>query len=582
MGRGWREEASRYLGDHNVCAFTEVVKMELRRTRDGAVRAHTQGSRMGCFWGSCFSITFSPFVYLGQLHQWDPCGTCTSAWTLPNEIGAPTEHICLLCSLSGKRHFPHPAVCHTGASGATLSRKYGSKVVPLVPLNMEKVTEATRKPKSRSQLLATLTGKDDDSSSTRRGRKHKYEPGATRKAPFKKDNNTNHRNTLISTSVAKISNANAQKHNHVPSMKANASLDEQDGMPWADEDFRGNLKPGEDRNGPHDGAEYEASGSNKYLDNAENGRKRKRAVHLVGASEPRKRLRERIRERPDRGDELKDRKATKPSNPKLTFIEKATPNGSYKEYKRRRVIDGNDPRLKLLRSEWLPSEGGGRVLDIGCNDGALTLHVARRYRNANILGLDIDEQLIKRAEQRRNDVAYAAAKKKGASSAPKPHGVCFPNNLDFRVEDVCACPSDHGGNDNENESALKDGHYDVVLMMSVSKWLHMKSGDEGMKRIFGRVRDSLVPGGVFILEPQGTKSYKAARRKGAVAPNLTMDKFKLKPEMFAKYLVAECGFERMEQLRDKVAKNTPFGNRPVMAFYKGKSSGQGVGDLDDK
>lgn len=437
-----------------------------------------------------------------------------------------------------------------------LNFKYCTAAEPGINFDMEKDDEkkSNRKQKSRSDLLATLTGKDDESNPRK---------GDKRKSCFKKKNKPKHHPSLIPTSVARKSSVNANVNGGAQS-RANAKEVQETGSDAKQKSASGSISI--------DNSNRQPTGSNKYLDKSENGRKRKRAVHLGGAPEPRKRPRDRAHQRSVQADESKDKKPAKASSATLTFTEKGTPNGSYKEYKRRRVINANDPRLKLLRPEWLPTNGGGRVLDIGCNDGALTLHVARRYSNAHISGVDIDELLIKRAEQRRKDVAYAASKKnkKGDSTAKEAGGGTFPNNLTFTVEDVCEIPSDAKDGDT---SALKDSHYDLIMMMSVSKWLHMKSGDDGIKRIFGRVKDSLVPGGVFLLEPQPTKSYKAARRKGAVAPNLTVDKFKLKPEMFPKYLVEECGFERMEQLRDKLPKNTPFGTRPIMAFYKAKAEG---------
>lgn len=414
-----------------------------------------------------------------------------------------------------------------------------------------------RKSKSRTSLLATLTGQDEEGSSVK-GHSSGIRPEGNRKGNFKNKNNAKYPTGLIPSSVAKNSKSNRSNEG------GNGSWEGPLSGSTVEEPTGGDLMDG------NDDSEIQASGSNKYLAKSDNGSKRKRAVHLGGNSEPRKRPRERTRER--LGESKKKKKPSEPSNANLTFTEKGTPNGSYKEYKRRRVIDANDPRLKLLRADWLPSNGGGRVLDIGCNDGALTLHVARRYPNAHVLGVDIDEQLVQRADQRRNDVT--TANKKGGSTATKPGGVSFPCNLNFMVEDVC---TSHEGE--ADKSALKAGRYDLITMMSVSKWLHMKSGDEGLKRIFGRVRDSLVPGGVFVLEPQPTKSYKAARRKGAVAANLTMDKFKLRPEKFAEYLVEECGFERMEQLRDKLPKNTPFGTRPVMAFFKAKTE---AGEHDEQ
>ena len=53
--------------------------------------------------------------------------------------------------------------------------------------------------------------------------------------------------------------------------------------------------------------------------------------------------------------------------------------------------------------------------------------------------------------------------------------------------------------------------YDVILALSLTKWLHLNWGDTGIKRFFKKVYRHLRPGGKFILEPQAFKSY--GRRK---------------------------------------------------------------------
>lgn len=51
------------------------------------------------------------------------------------------------------------------------------------------------------------------------------------------------------------------------------------------------------------------------------------------------------------------------------------------------------------------------------------------------------------------------------------------------------------------------------MCLSVTKWVHLNQGDKGLKRLFAKVKEALVPGGWFILEPQPWRSYKQARRK---------------------------------------------------------------------
>ncbi len=52
------------------------------------------------------------------------------------------------------------------------------------------------------------------------------------------------------------------------------------------------------------------------------------------------------------------------------------------------------PASQLLRPEWFR---GRAVIDVGCNEGLVTLAVAARYGARRMTGYDIDEQLVKRA-----------------------------------------------------------------------------------------------------------------------------------------------------------------------------------------
>jgi 7SK snRNA methylphosphate capping enzyme len=169
---------------------------------------------------------------------------------------------------------------------------------------------------------------------------------------------------------------------------------------------------------------------------------------------------------------------------------------------------------------------GKRCLDIGCNAGELTVTIARRYAPQHILGVDIDGSLVRFTplpllclfaktislpnspdfiqillfRRARAHLAQVAKDASGSASAAREAdaGQCdgggvnpfvFPNNCGFRRENFV-------------DTADADASYSVIMCLSTTKWIHFNWGDEGIKRLFKRVFNSLAPGGVFILEAQ--------------------------------------------------------------------------------
>lgn len=108
--------------------------------------------------------------------------------------------------------------------------------------------------------------------------------------------------------------------------------------------------------------------------------------------------------------------------------------------------------------------------------------------------------------------------------------------------------------------------YDIVLCLSVTKWVHLKHGDAGLEQLFRRTYACLKPGGWLILEPQMTRSYKQARRKGLAPKDFDLGRCRLKPNLFRQFLLQNVGFAHVSVLRD-VQKGQEY-NRPIFAFYK--------------
>lgn len=54
---------------------------------------------------------------------------------------------------------------------------------------------------------------------------------------------------------------------------------------------------------------------------------------------------------------------------------------------------------------------------------------------------------------------------------------------------------------------------EVIMCLSVTKWIHVNWGDAGVKALFRKVNQLLLPGGMFVLEPQPWSSYRKVFKK---------------------------------------------------------------------
>ncbi|KZT28080.1 Bin3-domain-containing protein [Neolentinus lepideus HHB14362 ss-1] len=228
-------------------------------------------------------------------------------------------------------------------------------------------------------------------------------------------------------------------------------------------------------------------------------------------------------------------------------------HGNYHGYYSKRSSSA-DPRLALLPPSIFE---GKRVLDIGCNEGWVTCEIAQRCGATKVVGVDIDDALIRAAWKRRRTVWSLEAhpeessdKKKRKRDAedvrpsvsmrhdyfpascehmfgplPVPpfqatESHNFPHNLSFRTADWVEqdIPEDAEG-------------YDVILAFSITKWIHLNGGDSAVLRFFKRVFTSLKSGGSFILEPQPWDTYGKAKR---MHPTLkeTAKSLQLRPDNF--------------------------------------------------
>lgn len=134
----------------------------------------------------------------------------------------------------------------------------------------------------------------------------------------------------------------------------------------------------------------------------------------------------------------------------------------------------------------------------------------------------------------------------------------FPSNVSFIKANYVL--------DNDNLLVTQRPEYDVILCLSVTKWVHLNWGDSGLIRLFKRVYRHLRPGGMFILEPQPWESY-VRRRKLTDNISRNYHSIRLKPDQFSSYLVHEVGFASFEHLGAPKCSVRGF-QRPIYVFHK--------------
>ncbi len=243
-----------------------------------------------------------------------------------------------------------------------------------------------------------------------------------------------------------------------------------------------------------------------------------------------------------------------------------------------------DPRLELLEKGWFHKK---RCLDVGCNEGVFTLNLVKKFRTATMTAIDLDEYLVKRA---------CVNLRRASSAAVAEHAKCQAEQS--QVEQSQAEQSQNKGrrrkeakqtmvslsktwfvHGNILASKVERGSFDCITALSVSKWIHLHSGDGGIRAFFGKVRDMLAPGGKFILEPQGWRSYKSAvakvKRGGTgQLPDTSyfgrLHELKLRPEDFSDVLSREYGLRLLRRLDGTgPGRAAPgFGDRHMLVFVK--------------
>ena len=244
----------------------------------------------------------------------------------------------------------------------------------------------------------------------------------------------------------------------------------------------------------------------------------------------------------------------------------------------------DDSRLRYIPFCWMKSK---TILDVGCNTGHFTLSLARKMRPNKVDAIDIDKNLIGIA--RRNILHYESTNsckndESNINNNIAPTSEKTGNCEGKTIGCVCENLEQYHGDERKvsqivnfacsnfvlTSSALVEmckPEYDVILMLSVSKWIHLNFRDEGLKRGFDRAYKQLKSTGILILEPQPFESYKKKRKIDPdIARNFQTIQFM--PDQFHAYLTG-IGFSHWKVLNDETQSSSSFDKRPIIAYFKG-------------
>ncbi|CAL5004970.1 unnamed protein product [Urochloa decumbens] len=248
--------------------------------------------------------------------------------------------------------------------------------------------------------------------------------------------------------------------------------------------------------------------------------------------------------------------------------------GNYKNYYGYRIDRnvGEDPRLEAFNKQWFENKD---CLDIGCNQGLVTIGLAMKFKCRRILGVDIDSGLIETAKwnlrriMRQDKSATKNAKAQESSNPPSqssPGEVVSELSKGNEHQDLSKIVSFRRENFVESLDGCSE-RYDTILCLSVTKWIHLNWGDDGLVTLFVKIWRLLRPGGVFIMEPQPWSSYKRNRLVSEVAKE-NFNTICIYPEKFREVLLDKVGFRSVELIMDKLVGSVSGFDRPIEVYHK--------------
>ncbi|KAJ9129508.1 hypothetical protein P3X46_019440 [Hevea brasiliensis] len=260
------------------------------------------------------------------------------------------------------------------------------------------------------------------------------------------------------------------------------------------------------------------------------------------------------------------------------------PFGNYRGYYGYRIGQDmdEDPRLKVFKEEWFQ---GKDCLDIGCNSGIVTIQIAKKFHCRRILGIDIDPDRI-------SDAYWHLRKFVRVEHVGKSSTKASTVEVTEKANDSEHCTTSSSAKEKE---LAKDGlhsaerdlfdivsfrkenfvqswcrpeeHYDTILCLSVTKWIHLNWGDDGLITLFSKIWRLLRPGGILVLEPQPWRSYE----NNHLVSETTAKNYRsiiFRPKCFTEILLDKIGFRKVEEVTSALTGSKVGFDRPIFAYHK--------------
>ncbi|KAE9464453.1 hypothetical protein C3L33_03618, partial [Rhododendron williamsianum] len=246
--------------------------------------------------------------------------------------------------------------------------------------------------------------------------------------------------------------------------------------------------------------------------------------------------------------------------------------GNYRNYYGYRVGQEleEDPRLKVLKKEWFE---GKDCLDIGCNNGTITITIVNVGMLKEISLVDPEISLLHRIEDAHWNLRKTVKMSSRAvqSKPTKLEDSERMNGVQHHVTEVQSGET-RNGKDLSHIVTFQKGNFvkdwrPPEDSLSVAKWIHLNWGDDGLIILFAKIWKLLEPGGILILEPQPWNSYYKNRLVSEMAQT-NYHNIKIYPEGFQEVLLDKIGFRMVENISSRLSGSKSGFDRPILAFWK--------------